>query len=202
MAGRNWKKEVGPFTAMASVESATDGKSEAVKLINSSENHRHHAFNIRCIDGSLHKGPTIISSASSSPSPRSPPSLQYPLETTQTNGITGGLLLVLQSLFSSIWYILQGVFGPSYDALLSTRVVHLKGPPYASIETTYGVFGPSYNSLLSTWVVHLKGPLYASIFKPFSIAIAAAFSVIFLGDSLFLGRYITVPLPLQVDSED
>ena len=51
-----------------------------------------------------------------------------------------------------------------------------------------GVFGPSFNTLIHTWGVHLKGPLYIAIFKPFSIAIAAAFGVIFLGDALFLGR--------------
>ncbi|EXC31606.1 hypothetical protein L484_008402 [Morus notabilis] len=173
----------------------------------------------------LYKGPTIISSASSSPSPRSPPSLQYPLETTQTNGITGGLLLVLQSLFSSIWYILQTQVIEMYpdEQIVSSiyflcktiialpicfiaeaKWSHWTVKPDKALVTIVvsGVFGPSYDALLSTWVVHLKGPPYASIFKPFSIAIAAAFSVIFLGDSLFLGRYITVPLLLQVDSED
>ncbi|KAF7802854.1 WAT1-related protein [Senna tora] len=51
---------------------------------------------------------------------------------------------------------------------------------------SYYILGLS--SLVHTWGLHLKGPVYVSIFKPLSIAIAAAMSVIFLGDSLHLGR--------------
>ncbi|GMN42468.1 hypothetical protein TIFTF001_011676 [Ficus carica] len=53
-----------------------------------------------------------------------------------------------------------------------------------------GFFGPSFSSLLHTWGLHLKGPLYISIFKPFSIVVAAAFGVIFLGDTLCLGSVV------------
>ena len=43
----------------------------------------------------------------------------------------------------------------------------------------------------------MKGPLYISIFKPFSMSVAAVFGVIFLGDALCLGRYVTCHSILQ-----
>ena len=36
--------------------------------------------------------------------------------------------------------------------------------------------------------------MYVSIFKPLSIVIAAAMGVIFLGDALYLGRYVILSL--------
>ena len=54
-----------------------------------------------------------------------------------------------------------------------------------------GFFGSSISVVLA-WVLHLKGPVYVSIFKPLSIVIAAAMGVIFLGDALYLGRYINL----------
>ncbi|XP_050271308.1 WAT1-related protein At5g40230-like isoform X2 [Quercus robur] len=53
-----------------------------------------------------------------------------------------------------------------------------------------GFFGSSFNSVIHTWCLHLKGPVYVSIFKPLSIVIAAAMGVIFLGDALYLGSII------------
>ena len=40
--------------------------------------------------------------------------------------------------------------------------------------------------------MRLKGPVYVAIFRPFSIAIAAVAGVIFLGDDLYVGRYIYI----------
>ncbi|KAL1314849.1 hypothetical protein AAHE18_16G218200 [Arachis hypogaea] len=45
-------------------------------------------------------------------------------------------------------------------------------------------------SVVHTWAIHLKGPVYVSIFKPLSVVIAAAMSVIFLGDALYIGSVI------------
>ena len=50
-------------------------------------------------------------------------------------------------------------------------------------------FASSFSTVVHTWGLHLKGPVYVSNFKPLSIAIAAAMTVIFLGDALYLGRY-------------
>ncbi|OIW09754.1 hypothetical protein TanjilG_14277 [Lupinus angustifolius] len=73
------------------------------------------------------------------------------------NWVIGGSLLVVQYLLLSIILIIQGIL----NTCLSTLV-------YA-------------------WAVRLKGALYVSIFKPASIVIAATLSVIFLGDSLYVG---------------
>ena len=51
----------------------------------------------------FYKGPTIIPAASQSPSI----SLHFPLGSSQTNWIIGGLLLASEYLLVSIWYILQ-----------------------------------------------------------------------------------------------
>ena len=55
----------------------------------------------------LYKGPTILSSASSSPASHSSLSLQYLLGTLERKWVIGGLLLASQYLLSSIWYIFQ-----------------------------------------------------------------------------------------------
>lgn len=40
------------------------------------------------------------------------------------------------------------------------------------------------------WCLHKKGPVYVAMFKPLGIVIAAALGVLFLGDALYLGRYV------------
>lgn len=50
----------------------------------------------------LYKGPTLISASSESPSP----SVHSPLG-SQTNWIIGGLLIAVEYLLISIWYIVQ-----------------------------------------------------------------------------------------------
>lgn len=42
--------------------------------------------------------------------------------------------------------------------------------------------------VVPTWVVRLKGPVYVAMFNPLSIVIATAMGVMFLGDTLYLGR--------------
>ena len=50
-------------------------------------------------------------------------------------------------------------------------------------------FASAFFTVVHIWGLHLKGPVYVSNFKPLSIAIAVAMTVIFLGDALYLGRY-------------
>ena len=50
----------------------------------------------------LYKGPTIIST-SSMPSQ----SLQWPLQSTQSRWVIGGILLLIENLLISVWYIIQ-----------------------------------------------------------------------------------------------
>lgn len=44
------------------------------------------------------------------------------------------------------------------------------------------------SSAVYAWAIHLKGPVYATMFKPLSIVIAVAMGIVFLGDTLHIGR--------------
>ncbi len=50
------------------------------------------------------------------------------------------------------------------------------------------VFGSVVTFSVATWCIHKKGPLFVTMFNPLGIAIAAFMSVIFLGDTLHVGR--------------
>ncbi|KAL6135741.1 hypothetical protein ACLB2K_067967 [Fragaria x ananassa] len=64
-------------------------------------------------------------------------------------------------------------------------------PGIALIAVIYsGFFSTAFSTIVVTWSLNLKGPVYVSIFKPLSIGIAAASSVIFLSDDLFLGSVV------------
>jgi hypothetical protein len=52
-----------------------------------------------------------------------------------------------------------------------------------------GLLGSCLNNTVHTWALHLKGPVFVAMFKPLSIAIAVAMGVMFLGDTLYLGRF-------------
>ncbi|MBA0733218.1 hypothetical protein Gogos_017254, partial [Gossypium gossypioides] len=52
------------------------------------------------------------------------------------------------------------------------------------------VFGSLYRISIHTWCLEKKGPVYVSMFKPLGIAVAVSLTVIFLGESLFLGSVI------------
>lgn len=54
----------------------------------------------------LYNGPVILSPSSSPSSP----SLEYPLQTPQTNWALGGLLLAAFCILVSVWYILQVIY--------------------------------------------------------------------------------------------
>ncbi|KAG8489820.1 hypothetical protein CXB51_017861 [Gossypium anomalum] len=54
----------------------------------------------------------------------------------------------------------------------------------------HAVFGSLYRISIHTWCLEKKGPVYVSMFKPLGIAVAVALTVIFLGESLFLGSVI------------
>ncbi|KAI4346497.1 hypothetical protein L6164_007388 [Bauhinia variegata] len=158
----------------------------------------------------LYKGPTLFSASS----PSQPPSINSRLSSSlQTNWILGGFLLALECLLSSIWYILQTHIMKLYPAelivvflynlsgtLISAPICFLAEPKLSAwrlkpdvtmVSIIYsGVMCTAFSSLVHTWGVRVKGPLYVSIFKPFSIAIAAAMSAIFLGDALHLGSVV------------
>lgn len=45
------------------------------------------------------------------------------------------------------------------------------------------------NIAVHTYVLRIRGAVYVAMFKPLSIVIAVAMGVVFLGDTLYLGRY-------------
>ena len=50
----------------------------------------------------------------------------------------------------------------------------------------------SMRSVVHTWACHRKGPVYVAMFNPLGIIIALAMGVIFLGDTVYLGRYLRI----------
>ncbi|KAI9101593.1 hypothetical protein K1719_023837 [Acacia pycnantha] len=54
------------------------------------------------------------------------------------------------------------------------------------METPKGFIVTCLSCLIHAWCLHLKGLVYVSMFKPLSITIAAAMSVILLGNALHL----------------
>ncbi|TKY63258.1 WAT1-related protein [Spatholobus suberectus] len=158
----------------------------------------------------LYKGPIILSTSSPQPSP----TVGSPMNTkSQTNWVLGGSLLAIEFLLVPIWYIVQTnimkqcpaefivVFLYNLSGTLISAPVCLLleanlsawkiNRDIALIAIIYsGFFCTGLSSLVHTWGLHLKGPVYISIFKPLSIAIAAALSVIFLGDALYFGTVV------------
>ena len=45
------------------------------------------------------------------------------------------------------------------------------------------------SNVVYAWALYLKGPVYVTSFKPLQIVIAVAMGVMFLDDSLYIGRY-------------
>ncbi|XP_004498807.1 WAT1-related protein At5g40240-like isoform X2 [Cicer arietinum] len=158
----------------------------------------------------LYKGSTIIPSSSTQPPPIIDSSIA---STSQSNLVLGGSLLVIEYIFVPIWYIIQTNVIKEYPAevivvflynvsgalvsvpiclLLESNLSAWKiNPDITLISILYsGFFCTGLSSLVHTWGLNVKGPVYISLFKPLSIAIAASFSAIFLGDALYFGTVV------------
>ncbi|MED6164471.1 hypothetical protein PIB30_090408 [Stylosanthes scabra] len=157
----------------------------------------------------LYKGPTLFSGSSSLH--HSPHADSLKSSSSQQNWVIGGFLIAIEFILVPVWYIVQTNVIKDYPAeiivvflynlcgtLISAPVClrleesNLSGwrikPDITLIAILYsGFFVTGLSSLVHTWGIHIKGPVYISSFKPVSIAIAAAFSAIFLGDPLYLG---------------
>ncbi|XP_022773697.1 WAT1-related protein At5g40240-like isoform X1 [Durio zibethinus] len=157
----------------------------------------------------LYKGPKVFSSP---PWTSSSVLLEWPLESSESNWVIGGMLLAVAYLLFSFWYIIQiqvlemypaelivAFFYNLCAAIISAPVSFIAEsdlsswrlrPSIAVIAVLYsGVFS-SFSSLVIIWTLHFKGPVYVAIFSPLSIAIAAFMSAIFLSDSLHIGSII------------
>ncbi|XP_024031409.1 WAT1-related protein At5g40240 [Morus notabilis] len=156
----------------------------------------------------LYKGLTIPSSASSSPSPTSFPfnsvsagKIANKLDhrrpfTSLPNHSRRNLTKVIkmypdEQTVTLVYFICKTIIAVPICFMAETKLSAWRLKPEMWITViTSGFFGPSFTTLLCTWGRHLKGPLYTSIFKPFFIAIAAVFGVIFLGDALCLASVV------------
>lgn len=52
------------------------------------------------------------------------------------------------------------------------------------------VFGSAFQVGVCTWCLQRTGPVFVAMFKPLGIVISALVGIIFLGDTIYLGRYI------------
>ncbi|KAI3474861.1 hypothetical protein Pfo_030172 [Paulownia fortunei] len=141
------------------------------------------------------------------------PTISNTVSGARSNWILGGALLAGCYLVSSIWYIFQGMFVKEYPAefilvffysffafVLAVPVCIASEPNLSSwkvpadirlLSILYsGIIGTGFGIMIHTWGLHVKGPVYVALFKPLSIAIAAIFGVLFLGDDLYLGSVI------------
>ncbi|KAK9221351.1 hypothetical protein WN944_009777 [Citrus x changshan-huyou] len=158
----------------------------------------------------LYKGPTIIS-----PSSTASQSLQWPLQSTQSKWVMGGLLLLMENLLISVWYIIQTQIIKLYPAefvvtllycvfatIISAPICFLGEsnlsawrlkPDIELASIVYSAFfGLTFSTVVHTFGLHMKGPVYTAIFKPLSVAIAAIMSFIFLGEAI---KNQTLPFP-------
>ncbi|CAK7326938.1 unnamed protein product [Dovyalis caffra] len=155
---------------------------------------------------SYYKGPSLLIAPS-------PSNLHHQLLSQQSNWIIGGLLLAVDCVAASAWLIIQALILKKYPAeliivffytffvtILSTIacLVMERDPGAWSLKPTIrlvavlysGVFGSAFQVGVSTWCLHKTGPVFVAMFKPLGIVIAAAFSIIFLRDTLYLGSLV------------
>ncbi|MED6109767.1 hypothetical protein PIB30_036601 [Stylosanthes scabra] len=155
----------------------------------------------------LYKGPTVLPASSTLSPPLSSSS------SSQGDWVLGGFLLAASYTLPPLWYIVQTQVMEQYPVeLVVVFLYNLCGtlisvpaaclllessfsfwrlkPDITLVAVIFSGFCGTLVSVVHTWGVHLKGPVYVSAFKPLSVVIAAAMSVVFLGDALFLGSVI------------
>ncbi|KAL4352674.1 hypothetical protein GQ457_06G033870 [Hibiscus cannabinus] len=162
----------------------------------------------------FYKGPMVIPSAAWTPlSSSSDVQLQRPLESSQSNWITGGILEAIAYLLYSYSYIILAQIMEIYSdeiavtffynlsvVILAIPACLIAEPQLSSWMLTSstsvaavlytGIFGFSFSAVVHTWGVRLKGPVYVASFAPASIVIAAVMSAMFLGEAIYLGSVV------------
>ncbi|XP_028778637.1 WAT1-related protein At5g40230-like [Neltuma alba] len=147
----------------------------------------------------IFRGPTLMPASSSWPP--TPANSSLDSSSPQTKWVLSGFLLLVQYLTVPIWYIVQTQVTKEYPAKLMVVFLYnlwgtiVAAPPCLIAEPDLSAWKIKPDISLASvfnpaWGPHLKGPLYVTIFKTLSVAIAAAMSVIFLGDALVIGAVI------------
>ncbi|XVE67973.1 hypothetical protein DITRI_Ditri09bG0030900 [Diplodiscus trichospermus] len=154
----------------------------------------------------LYKGPPVLISSTSNLH-------QHLLFSEQSRWIIGGFLILLVCLSSATWNVLQAatvkeypdkmtiVFFYTFFITVQSLVFSLileRNPTAWKVKSTVeaaaivctAIFGSLYRIAIHTWCLQKKGPVYVAMFKPLGIVVAVILSIIFLGDSLYLGSVI------------
>ncbi|XP_015971575.1 WAT1-related protein At4g15540 isoform X1 [Arachis duranensis] len=153
----------------------------------------------------LYKGPIVLSASASSSSLLSSSS-------SQGDWVLGAFLLAASYTLPPLWFIVQTQVMEQYPVELVVVFLYnlcgtlISAPACILVESSFSVWRLKLDitllavifsgfcgclvSVVHTWAIHLKGPVYVSTFKPLSVVIAAAMSVIFLGDALYIGSVI------------
>jgi len=155
----------------------------------------------------LYKGPTIITNPSLS-------NLTNNLLTQPSNWIIGGLFLVVDCVFSSMFLVVQALvlkkcpaeltvmfgyfFTVSILSAITSLIVerdHMNAwslqPNIRLYAVLYsGVFGSAFQVTVGGWCVKRKGPVFTAMFHPLGIVIATAIGVLFLGDAFYFGSLV------------
>ncbi|GAY36434.1 hypothetical protein CUMW_022040 [Citrus unshiu] len=153
-----------------------------------------------------YKGPHLLMTSS-------PPNLSLQFFVPQTNWVIGGLLLAIDCVFTSAWLIVQAsilkkfsaelivVFFYCFFVAIQSAILCLvmerdlsswslkPGVRLAAVLYS-AVFGSAFQVGVCTWCLHRTGPVFVAMFKPLGIVISAVVGTIFLGETVYLGRFI------------
>ncbi|XP_021299078.1 WAT1-related protein At3g28050-like [Herrania umbratica] len=155
----------------------------------------------------LYKGPSVLMASSPSNFPQN---LHL---SDQSKWIIGGFLIVLVCLSSATWNVVQAATVKEYPDKMTTVFFYtffitiqslvfslilersptawkLKSNVEVAAIVCTAIFGSLFRIAIHTWCLQKKGPVYVSMFKPLGIVVAVVLTVIFLGDTLYLGSVI------------
>ncbi|CAN0924055.1 WAT1-related protein At3g28050 [Linum grandiflorum] len=135
------------------------------------------------------------------------------LELEMTNWVIGGILCAAGSLCLAFGYIVMSWILKDYpEELMALSVSSAMGTTLCGAASLWLVHDPSAWTLrmdigllaiasngvlcialkgaVHSWALKKKGPVYVTMFKPLGMVAAMALGILFLGDSVFLGRVI------------
>ncbi|XP_047256079.1 WAT1-related protein At3g28050 [Capsicum annuum] len=131
---------------------------------------------------------------------------------SQQNCILGGVILACESLFTSLWYIIQASILKIYEeemivclycffvaiisALVSLVVERNSNawtlyPDIRLIAILYsGIIGMALRSCMTTWCLKKADPLFVSMFKPLGIVFAVVIGAFCFRDVFYFGSLV------------
>ncbi|WVZ12500.1 hypothetical protein V8G54_017030 [Vigna mungo] len=146
----------------------------------------------------LYKGPIIYRSHSNNFSDETVQS------SSELNWILGGIMCVLDALFTSLWYIYQASVGDTYPTMDVSVICGayaffaVKDLSEWKLKVDIGLIGILYQAIIATllryllvlWCIVKAGPLFCALFQPVAIIFTVWMGAIFLGDDFSLGSLV------------